>query len=143
MLKEALLRHEYDRIISSGEYFYSAWRESYEVFRAALWDMTPTYGGKRDLAPIDPALDFSPGNVEFQFKGSPKVRAATRRAKPGEIRKTVSTEPPTKPTRLSSADKKAIREASRLARRQELAAEFQRWNELRASGGKYRTLIEM
>lgn len=98
--------------------------------------MTPTYGGKRYLAPIDPALGFSPGNVEFRFKGSPKVRAAAKKAKSARITTKAVAKPPRKQTKVSASEKRAIQEEAKLARRLKLASEFHLWNELRASSGK-------
>lgn len=128
MMKEKFLRGEYDRIIASGEFMYSAWRDNFEVFCNDLWDMTPNYRSHRFVAMVDKSLGFSPGNIEFHFE-QPRERNVLRKQKPK-----VKTQKTTKKTvrAVPKDQRKALEAAAREARRKQLAEEFKRWEQRRS-----------
>jgi len=128
MDKEAFLRSEYERILASGDYVWSAWRDSFDRFQAELWDMVPSWRAGRHLAPRDKELGFGPGNVEWHFRKAQKIVKSPKTAKKPlpEKAKVTKVPPPT------AAEKKRLEMAAREERRQRLAGEFRRWEEIRA-----------
>jgi hypothetical protein len=135
MLKEAFLRDEYNRIMASGEYVWSGWRDSYVRFRTDLWDMTPSGRCGRFLAAIDPGLGLAPGNVEWHY---PQVRKAKAAKKVQVETRTKSwVKKAKKPKTLSPAQKRAAEklrlQAEKQAKREALAAEFMKWERLRGN----------
>ena len=132
MDKSKFLRDEYQRIMASGQFVYSAWRDSEDRFLADMWDITPNWQARRLLAPIDPSLGFAPDNVEWHF---PRIRrpltAIKPKPKPEPIK--VKPKPRPKPTPVEKAAKKKADELARIeAKRAALAEEFRRWEQRRA-----------
>lgn len=131
MDKHRFLRSEYERIMVSGDYVWSGWRDSYEGFQADLWDMTPTGNSGRYLAPRDKELGFSPDNIEWHFR---KVRSAKR---------TKAQRKPTKrpgrkgekavPQPVTATERRRLAEMAKEERRRQLAEEFRRGEEMRLS----------
>ncbi|WP_435998983.1 hypothetical protein, partial [Rhizobium sp. LjRoot30] len=101
------------------------------LFFADLWEMMPTYKGSRYLAPIDQSLGYTPGNVEIRYGGFRRragEKIQTRKMK----RMAENTRVADKPKKRTASERKAAEMEARVARRQKLAAEFQRWEEQRA-----------
>lgn len=131
MDKEQFLRDEYARIIISGEFVASEWRDSVERFIADLWDMTTFNKAGRYLAPKDKTLGYSRDNVEFHFD---KAKRAVTSNKPKKANVGTLPSGKTKAAKLTSPDLRAEQTAARLERRQKLIDKALAW-ELRARSG--------
>ncbi|MDG3576959.1 hypothetical protein SAMN05880582_101536 [Rhizobium sp. RU20A] len=136
MDKQSFLCNEYERMIGSGEYVWSGWRDSFERFQADLWDMTPTSSAGRYLAPKDRELGFSPDNVEWHFRKTRPIGKMTK------VRKNKIQAPPSRTKKvkrapLTAAEKKNLAETAKEERRRKLAEEFEYWERKRnsSSGG--------
>lgn len=131
MDKQSFLRGEYERLMSSGEYVWSGWRDSLERFQADLWDMTPTSSAGRYLAPKERELGFSPDNVEWHFR---KIRPIGKTTKvKNKLAAPSSTAKEAKRTPLTAAEKKSMAEIAKEQRRRKLAEEFEYWERKRSS----------
>lgn len=131
MDKQSFLCSEYERLMSSGEYVWSGWRDSFERFQADLWDMTPTSSAGRYLAPKDMELGFSPDNVEWHFRKISPIGKTTKvknkvNAPPSRTKKA-------KRAPLTAAEKKSLAEIAKEQRRRKLAEEFEYWERKRNS----------
>lgn len=134
MRKNLILRAEYERIFKSWEYLWSGWRESYDQFKADLWDMTPTSGRSgRFLAPIEAELGFTPGNVEWHYPKVRKPKAANKVKVPTKARNGMSKKPKGLTAPQKRAAEKLRLKAEKQAKREALAAEFMRWERIRSA----------
>lgn len=131
MDKATFLRREYDRLLASGGYMYSAWRDNFERFQADLWDMTPNSQAWRFLAPIDPGLGIAPGNVEWHF---PRIRRVTAKPKAAPVKAKAKPKPPKLTKEEKAEQKRAVELARREAKRAAIAEEYKRWEERRRAG---------
>lgn len=136
MDKHRFLRGEYERILGSGDYVWSGWRDSFDRFRADLWDMTPAWISGRYLAARDKELGFSPDNVEWHFRKSRALEKPAKSARPLRAGGKGAPKQPRKATQkpLTAAERKRLGEIAREERRQRLAEEFRRWEAVRRQG---------
>ncbi|MBW6421621.1 hypothetical protein KX729_09230 [Rhizobium sp. XQZ8] len=131
MDKNKFLRDEYKRIMATGQFVYSAWRDSEDRFIADMWDRTPNQQNRRLLAPVDPRFGFAPDNVEWQFPRIKRQVAIQPKPKPEPVK--VKPKPRPKPVPVEKAAKKKADElARREAKRAALAGEFRKWEQVRA-----------
>jgi len=120
MDKSIFLRGEYDRIVTSGDYVWSGWRDSFDRFQADLWDRTPSWRANRHLAPRDPKFGFAPENVEWHFT-SRKVATAIKAKSHRDKSKSSRTNKPT------PAERRAAAATAKEERRQKLVETFRKW----------------
>lgn len=130
MDRERFLREEHARIVASGEFMASEWRDSVDRFVADLWDMTDFQKAGRYLAPKDKSLGFSRDNVEYHFKG-PLKRVSS--AKPFKTTARKAKVEKAKPQIPTASERRAAEAAARLERRRKLAEQVLAW-ERRARG---------
>jgi hypothetical protein len=134
MDKERFLRLEHARILASGEFVTSEWRDSEDRFVADLWDMTYSRKGGRYLAPKDRSLGYVRDNVEFHFDGPARRLSSAKSLKPrmlefSPITKTVQTKATNLAKRNATKKTPAPRDRRRRVAEQALA-----WDRRRKGG---------
>lgn len=118
MDREKFLREEHARIVSSGEFVASEWRDSVDQFIADIWDMTSFTKAGRFLATRDATLGFSPDNVECHFHGPTRPTVSS---KPKKVKKRSA-----KITAMN-AECRAVEAAARFKRRKKLVEAVLAW----------------